>query len=212
MNNNDILRRLRFSFEYSDQKMIELFALADVRIAKEQIKKWLKKEDDAEFSSLSDTLFATFLNGLIYQNRGKQDDKTRPPEKSLNNNIILNKLKIALNLRAEEIIAMLESVNFTLSKPELSALFRKPEHQHYRECKDQVLRNFLQAIQNKYRQSPLPKNNDTMTHQRQGDDKVINHKTARPNASKAYVNPKASSSKKQSERKVLKLKPEDIWK
>ena len=45
--------------------MIELFALADVRIAKEQIKKWLKKEDDAEFSSLSDTLFATFLNGLM---------------------------------------------------------------------------------------------------------------------------------------------------
>jgi uncharacterized protein YehS (DUF1456 family) len=66
--------------------------------------------------------------------------------------VIFRKLKIALDLQAEEILAILASVEVPLSKHELSAFFRKPEHKHYRECKDQVLRNFIQGVQRKYRQ------------------------------------------------------------
>jgi uncharacterized protein YehS (DUF1456 family) len=48
---------------------------------------------------------------------------------------------------------ILELAEFRLSKHELSAFFRKPGHKHYRECKDQILRNFLQGMQIKYRDS-----------------------------------------------------------
>ena len=71
-------------------------------------------------------------------------------------NIILRKLKIAFNLQSDEILAVLQLEGFSLSKHELSAFFRKPEHKHYRACKDQVLRNFLQGLQLKYH----PKKND----------------------------------------------------
>ena len=76
-----------------------------------------------------------------------RDDKPLKSEESLNNNIIFQKLRIALNLQAEEIINIFQMVNFRLSNHELSAFFRKPGHKNYRECKDQILRNFLMGIQ-----------------------------------------------------------------
>ena len=69
----------------------------------------------------------------------------------LNNNIIFKKLKIALNLKAEDILRKMAVVDFKISKHELSAFFRKKGHKHYRECQEQILRNFLHGIQVEYR-------------------------------------------------------------
>jgi len=88
---------------------------------------------------------------LINDKRGKREGAQPEPEKLLNNNIIFMKLKIALNLKAEDVLGILELAEFRISKHELSAFFRKPGHKHYRECKDQILRNFLQGMQLKYR-------------------------------------------------------------
>lgn len=151
MTNNDILRRIRYTFAFNDTKMMNIFALADLEVTREQISDWLKKDDDPAFEAISDVLFASFLNGLINQNRGKKDGEQPVPEKRLNNNIILRKLKIALDLKNEDVIELMKLAEFELSKHELSALFRKQGHKHYRECKDQILRNFLQGMQLKYR-------------------------------------------------------------
>lgn len=220
MTNNDILRRLRFSFEYNDKQMLSLFALANLQVNEDLLLKWLKKDDDAQYTSMSDEIMATFLNGFITHHRGKGDGEAKTPEKILTNNIILNKLKIALNLKADDIIAMLAEVDFNLSKHELSAMFRKADHKHYRECKDQILRNFLQAIQNKYRQSPIrhvsgittaPKKEQYKANYKAAKSDVAN-KTARPKASKIYVNPNATKPEEnKSARKVLKLSADKIW-
>ena len=151
MINNDILRRLRYIFDFGDAKMIALFELGGQRVTREQVSDWLKKEDDPAYKVCSDTLLATFLNGLIIDKRGKKDGPQVEPEKRLSNNIIFMKLKIALNLQAEDILAILGRVDMQISKHELSALFRKPGHKHYRECKDQILRNFLKGVQLAYR-------------------------------------------------------------
>lgn len=151
MNSNDILRRIRYIFDFSDWKMITIFGLAEYTVTREQISDWLKQEDDPAFKKCNDLILALFLNGLICDKRGKQDGPRMKPEKRLTNNIILRKLKIALNLRDDDIIELLSMAQFPLSKPELSALFRKPGHQHYRLCKDQILRNFLKGLQLKYR-------------------------------------------------------------
>lgn len=150
MINNDILRRVRYIFDYSDPKMIAIFAQADCQVTKEQLRSWLKKEDDPEFQSCSDTQLAIFLNGLINERRGKKEGPPSEPEKSLNNNMIFRKLKIALDMKSDEVLAMLALANVKISKHELSAFFRKPDHKHYRECKDQILRKFLSGVQIKY--------------------------------------------------------------
>lgn len=147
MTNNDVLRRIRYTFDFDDSKVIAIFGLAGLEVTRAEISDWLKKDDDPDYKSCSDIQLATFLNGLIIEKRGKKDGPQPEPEKTLNNNIIFRKLKIALNLQAEDVIKLLKKSDFRISKHELSAFFRRPDHKHYRECKDQVLRYFLKGLQ-----------------------------------------------------------------
>jgi len=161
--NNDILRRIRFTFNLDDSKMMKLSSSADRKVTRAEISDWLKRDDDIGHKPMVDHELAIFLNHFIEEKRGKRDGPAPVPEKKLNNNTIFMKLKIALNLKAEDVLELLESAGFKLGKHELSAFFRKPGHKHYRECKDQVLRNFLQGMQNKYREDvkPITKKNTT---------------------------------------------------
>lgn len=151
MTNNDVLRRIRYTFNFDDSKMIAIFALADLEVTRAEISNWLKKDDDPDYQKCSDVTLAIFLNGLINDKRGKKDGPQPVPETSLSNNIVFRKLKIALNLQAEDVLMLLKQADFSISKHELSAFFRRPGHKHYRECKDQVLRYFLKGVQLKYR-------------------------------------------------------------
>ncbi len=151
MTNNDVLRRIRYTFDYSDSKMIGIFAAADAVVTREQISNWLKREEDPDYKNCTDVQLATFLNGLINENRGKREGEQPKPEKKINNNIIFRKLKIALDLRDEDILEILLLADLRISRHELSAFFRRADHKHFRPCKDQVLRNFLHGIQIMYR-------------------------------------------------------------
>ena len=151
MTNNDILRRIRYTFNFDDTKMIAIFGLGGLDVSRAEISDWLKKEDDPDYKSCNDVTLARFLNGLIIEKRGKKDGPQPEPETSLTNNIIFRKLKIALNLQADEVLMLIKRADFTMSKHELIAFFRKPDHKHYRKCKDQVLRYFLKGVQLKYR-------------------------------------------------------------
>ncbi len=156
MTNNDILRRIRYIFDFDDSKMITIFGLADYKVTREQISDWLKKDDDPAYKACNDTQLATFLNGLINYKRGKKDGPQPAAEKQLNNNIIFRKLKIALNLKEEDTLQILQLADLPISKHELSAFFRRPDHKHYRVCKDQILRNLLKGLQLKYRPAAKP--------------------------------------------------------
>lgn len=153
MNNNDVIRRVRYTFDFSDDKMIEIFALADVEVTRAQVSDWLKKDEDPQFKGIYDKDLAIFLNGFINLRRGKREGPQPKPEKTLNNNLILRKLKIALNLRDDEMVEIFDLVDMRISKHEINAFFRKPTQSQFRFCKDQFLRNFLYGMQKKYRPS-----------------------------------------------------------
>lgn len=152
MTNNDILRRLRYTLNLSDSSMLVICQLGGSEISEEQLQAWLKKEDDSDYVNCHDKQLAYFLNGLITKLRGQKEGEKPKTEKNLNNNLILTKLKIAFNLKAEDVLNILALADFQLSKHELSAFFRRPDHKHFRRCKDQVLRNFLMGLQLKLRQ------------------------------------------------------------
>ena len=65
---------------------------------------------------------------------------------ALTNNDIFKKLRVALKLRDDEIVKILDLVDFRVSKSELGALFRNENHPKYMECGDQILRNFLNGL------------------------------------------------------------------
>jgi len=151
MTNNDVLRRVRYTFDFNDNKMIKIFSEAEAEITREQLSNWLKKEEDPDYKNCTDVMLATFLNGLINKNRGKKEGEQPAPEKKINNNIIFRKLKIALDLRDEDILEILLLADLRISRHELSAFFRRADHKHFRPCKDQILRNFLHGVQIMYR-------------------------------------------------------------
>ena len=156
MTNNDVLRRLRYTFDISDSKMIAIFGLADLQVTREQVSDWLKKDDDPAYQDCSDAQLAIFLNGLIIEKRGKKEGPQPKPETRLTTNNIFRKIRIALNLQAEDVLEILALVNVRISNHELSAFFRRPDHKHYRECKDQLLRYFLKGVQLRYRDNIKP--------------------------------------------------------
>lgn len=156
MKSNDILRRVRFIFDLNDSAMITLMSSSDEKVTRAQISNWLKRDDDPEQEVLPDSQLALFLNNFIESKRGKREGPKPPVEKRLNNNQVFMKMKIALALQAEDVLEILSKAGFKLSKHELSAFFRKPGHKHYRECKDQVLRNFLHGLQLIYRPDKAP--------------------------------------------------------
>jgi uncharacterized protein YehS (DUF1456 family) len=150
VDNNDILRRLRYTLRLNDRQMIAAFAEADHGVTREQVSAWLKRDDDPALEQLDDVQLATFLNGLIILHRGKREGPVVAAERRLNNNIVFRKLRIAFNLKDADILELMTRAGFPIGKSELSALFRKSGHKNYRECKDQILRNFLKGLQLKH--------------------------------------------------------------
>ena len=147
MTNNDVLRKLRYTFDITDSQMIKLFSIAGKEVNRSEVSNWMKKDDDPAYVNLVDKNLSYFLNGFIINKRGKKEGPLPIAESKINNNIILRKLKIALNLKDSDILELLSYADFRLNKHELSAFFRKPTQGQYRKCKDQVIRNFLHGVQ-----------------------------------------------------------------
>lgn len=151
MNNNDVLKSIRYTFNFDDTEMIKLFSLANVEVTRAQISEWLKKDDDEAYKTIVDSFMSAFLNGFILLKRGSKDEERPVNEKRLNNNIILRKIKIALQLKDEDIMELLLLADFQISKHEISAFFRKPDQNQFRVCKDQILRKFMFGLKLKIR-------------------------------------------------------------
>ena len=148
MINNDVLRSIRYALDLGDAKVVEIIKLAGRDIAQSDLASFLKKEDEEGFVECDDGVMVSFLDGLIIHKRGKMEsrpDQDKKPER-LTNNTILKKLRVAFELKEEDLHKVLELAGFSVSKPELSALFRVKGHKNYRACGDQLLRNFLKGL------------------------------------------------------------------
>ena len=147
MLSNDILRSVRYILKANNNDLVRILALGNVEATAEQIAVWLRKEDEEGFQRCPDIVLSSFLNGLIYEKRGK--DESAPalePERRINNNIVLKKLRIAFSLKTDDILAILTEQQFRVSMPEITAMMRAPDHKNFRECGDQFLRYFLRGL------------------------------------------------------------------
>lgn len=64
----------------------------------------------------------------------------------MNNNDIFKKLRVALQLRDDQIVEILNLVDFRISKGEIGNFFRTEDHPKFVSCGDQILRNFLNGL------------------------------------------------------------------
>ena len=149
MTHNDVLRSIRYLLNVSDAGLADIFRLGEREVSRDEVVAFLKAEDDAGYQACSDKAMAHFLNGLVTYKRGR--DESRPPqpiELPVTNNTVLKKIRVAFELKDDDIIALLKRVDLEVSKGELSALFRRPDHRNYRACGDQLLRHLLRGLTN----------------------------------------------------------------
>jgi len=154
MTNNDILRRFRYALDISNSAMIDIFRQSGHELDQPSLIGLLKKEEEQGYQACTPALMTLFLDGLIIHKRGRRETamaSLAPSADELTNNAILKKLRIALDLREDDMIAIMKLASVTISKPELSALFRNPGHKNYKTCGDQFLRNFLQGLTIRHR-------------------------------------------------------------
>jgi uncharacterized protein YehS (DUF1456 family) len=142
LTNNEILRQIQHTFDLSSAAIVDIFSAADQNVALKQVETWLETTE----ATLLDVELASFLNGLINTNRGRKDGAQPVAETLLSNNMILMKLRIAVNMQSEEMLNAFAKVGRELNKHELGSLFRKPDNKHFRECSDATLSDFLLAL------------------------------------------------------------------
>jgi uncharacterized protein YehS (DUF1456 family) len=149
MTNNDLLRRLRYALNLNGTSIAEICTLGGHEVGPADVLKLLKKEEEHGFVVCDDLLMSAFLDGLIISRRGPRDmpaGGSPATDWLLNNNLILRKLRIALELNDTDMLAVFSRAGVSLSKAELSALFRGVDHRNYKECGDQLLRNFVRGL------------------------------------------------------------------
>jgi uncharacterized protein YehS (DUF1456 family) len=155
MNNNDIVRSLRYALDISNSAMIGVFKLAGHVISESAVIDILKRENHEGHAACSDRELEFFLDGLIIQNRGKKETADPVPAVKpgapLSNNMVLKKLRIAFDFKENDMFEMFKLSGFEITKPELSALFRKQGHKNYKPCSDLIMRNFLQGLSAHFR-------------------------------------------------------------
>lgn len=150
MTNNTLFRRITTLLNFTDNELLDIFSHTGCTISKEHLLNYFKPVDDENHAQMLDMEFSNFLNGLIIHKRGKKDGPQHQVEQELNNGLIFNKLKIALSLQADEVIAIIGLGGITLGKYELSAFFRNVNHKHYRQCSDEILSTFLKGLALKF--------------------------------------------------------------
>jgi len=150
MNKNDIFRRLRYAFNFSNIEMVGIFKLAGHDIIESGILELLKKEEEGGYVECTDRELELFLDGLIIMKRGKKEtptgEETEKPSARLSNNMVLKKLRIALDFKENDMHEIFKLSGFEISRPELSALFRKKGNKNYKVCGDQILKNFIKGV------------------------------------------------------------------
>lgn len=147
VDNNDILRRVRYIINGDDKEMTEVLALGGYTMSTEDMANLLARDDEPGFLPCRDEVLVRFLDGLILKRRGPSD-KPAPRNLSIipDNNLVLKKLRIAFNLQEEAMLDTFHKAGFDITKSELSAFFRKRGSRQYRACGDQALRRFLKGL------------------------------------------------------------------
>ena len=149
MANNEILRSIREALSLDDAAMVQIFKESGREVGQSTITALLKSEDDDGYIPCSDPILGFFLEGLIIHKRGRQGTApaaTAPPASILTKNSIVKKLRIALDLKEDDLVSILKAARIEISKNDLGALFRKEGNKHYKECSDQLFKGFLKGL------------------------------------------------------------------
>jgi uncharacterized protein YehS (DUF1456 family) len=149
MKTNEIFYKIQQALSLKPEEIVSIFAQMEYPLTKEAIVARLVRYTDKSFQECSYEELGIFLDGLIAFKRGEILHKEEK-EVVLTNNLILKKLRIALELKESEIEIIFALVDIILTKQQIKSLFRKEEHKNFKICSDALLFSFLEGLDEFY--------------------------------------------------------------
>jgi uncharacterized protein YehS (DUF1456 family) len=148
---NEILYRIQKALNLTTEEMLEAYKLEAYKMDASHLESLLKRHQDDGFSLATYEELGVFLDGLVTLKRGPSPKKPNDDEAvELTNNLILKKLRIALELKEAETEIIFGLADVELSKQQLASLFRKEGHKNFRACSDELLMAFLDGLNEFY--------------------------------------------------------------
>jgi len=148
---NDILYKIQKVLNLTQEEILEAYKLADYKIDATHLDSLLKRRQDEGSKLCSYEELGVFLDGFVILKRGPSPKKANNNESvELTNNLILKKLRIALELKEAETEIIFSLGEAELSKQQLASLFRKEGHKNFKECSDELLTAFLDGLDEFY--------------------------------------------------------------
>ncbi len=146
MRTNKILNGITKALYLNVNDIAHIYELAHYPKTKDEIRALLQDERSKKFQEATYEDLGLFLDGLIIKKRGEMSNSLEE-ELALDNNLILKKLRVALNLKTHELVMIFALNDTTLSPSQINALFRKEGHKNYRLCSDKMLFDFLSGLE-----------------------------------------------------------------
>lgn len=151
LSTNEILYRIQQALNLTIDEMLEAYRLEDFPMEASHLESLLKRRHDKNFISATYEELGVFLDGLVTLKRGPSPKKQTDDEAvALTNNLILKKLRIALELKEAETEIIFGLADVELSKQQLASLFRKEGHKNFKPCSDALLLAFLEGLDEFY--------------------------------------------------------------
>jgi len=148
---NEILYRIKKALNLTNEEMMEAYKLEGYPMESVRLDSLLKRRQDKNFQLCSYEELGVFLDGLVTLKRGPSPKKKDEEESvELTNNLILKKLRIALQLKESETEIIFGLADVELSKQQLASLFRKEDHKNFKKCSDELLMAFLEGLDEFY--------------------------------------------------------------
>ena len=151
INTNEILYRIQQALNLTTEEMIEAYKLEAYDMETSHLESLLKRRNDIGFILCTYEELGLFLDGLVTLKRGPSPKKANNDEViELSNNLILKKLRIALELKEAETEIIFGLADVELTKQQLASLFRKEGHKNFKACSDELLMAFLEGLDEFY--------------------------------------------------------------
>ncbi|MDQ1325568.1 MAG: hypothetical protein QG564_692 [Campylobacterota bacterium] len=151
MKTNDILYKITTALSLDNETILKIYDLASYKMTSKHLENLLKRRYDKDFAVCSYEELGTFLDGLVILKRGPSPAKQCNDETvELTNNLILKKLRIALELKEPQTELIFNLADVNLTKQQLAALFRKENHKNFKVCSDELLMAFLEGLDEFY--------------------------------------------------------------
>ncbi len=147
---NEILYRIQKALHLSIDEMLEAYKLENYKMLEPHLKDLLKRRQEPGFMLCSYEELGVFLDGLVTLKRGPSPKKKDDEVIELTNNLILKKLRIALELKEAETEIIFSLADIELTKQQLASLFRKETHKNFKPCSSELLMAFIEGLDEFY--------------------------------------------------------------